>query len=419
MVAFAATTAVALVVTGGLLAFLHRAESSMMVGSTSGWVYVMLAGLATALLLVPLATLGAAAARLAMARRDARLAALRLAGATTVQVSGITLLDAGLQALLGALLGVGGYLAAIPLVAVLRFQDRPFAYSELWVGLPVLSLTAVAVVVIAVLSAAVSLRRVRISPLGVAARVPGASPRLIRVLALVVVVVAVAVASRIDGSIMVIAVVIGLLALGMATLNLIGPAILAFIGRRVVAAAKTGATLLAGRRLSDDPRAAWRNVGGIGLAAFIAGVTSIIGVLSSAGAADPDQRVFAADVTTGGLLTLVIAGILAAVSTGVAQATRIVDQRQESRNLILAGTELKVLDQIRFREIVIPLGAALATATFAMLALMAPLVGFAVFANPQVMGLFLASVVAASGLVLLGSWSSRFVARRLLVDLSS
>src|SRR5699024_3081195 len=94
-------------------------------------VYPVLAATASALLLVPLSTLGAAAARLAMARRDQRLAALRLAGATSRQVSALTLLEACTQAAVGAVIGVAAYFALIPLVQLIVFQQRPFTYAEL------------------------------------------------------------------------------------------------------------------------------------------------------------------------------------------------------------------------------------------------------------------------------------------------
>lgn len=62
--------------------------------------YVLLAAFASLLLIVPFVALAGSAARLAASRRDARLAALRLAGATTAQVTKLTALDAGGQALL-------------------------------------------------------------------------------------------------------------------------------------------------------------------------------------------------------------------------------------------------------------------------------------------------------------------------------
>ncbi|WP_410959848.1 hypothetical protein, partial [Salmonella sp. SAL4356] len=53
-------------------------------------IYLLLTRFATALLVVPLVILGAAAARLGVSRRLARLAAMRLVGATPGQVVTLT-----------------------------------------------------------------------------------------------------------------------------------------------------------------------------------------------------------------------------------------------------------------------------------------------------------------------------------------
>ena len=74
LIAFATSTGVLLTVLGGLGAFSARNGSGE---------YVLLAQIATVILVVPVVTLGGAAARLAVARRDQRLAALRLVGATS------------------------------------------------------------------------------------------------------------------------------------------------------------------------------------------------------------------------------------------------------------------------------------------------------------------------------------------------
>src|SRR5699024_6532792 len=124
VLAFAVTTAVVLVVIGGFLAFTARAAAPG--AAPDDGMYVLFAGTASLLLLVPLVTLGGAAARLAVARRDARLAALRLAGATTAQVSTITILDATVQALTGAVIGAAGMFALVPLVLPIEFQGRAF-----------------------------------------------------------------------------------------------------------------------------------------------------------------------------------------------------------------------------------------------------------------------------------------------------
>lgn len=127
--------------------------------------YVMLAAFASLLLIVPLVALAGSAARLAASRRDARLAALRLAGATTAQVTKLTALDAGGQALLGALVGIAGYFALIPAIMLLDFQNQHFTFEQLWVGLPALAAVTVGVTLLALISALVALRRVAFTPL--------------------------------------------------------------------------------------------------------------------------------------------------------------------------------------------------------------------------------------------------------------
>ncbi len=163
IVAFAAATAIFLTVLGGVHGFIWRASADhtlkcLIDRSTCApgtwavcrtaqadqhdWAqyastYVMLAAFACILLIVPFVALAGSAARLAASRRDARLAALRLAGATTSQVTRLTALDAAGQALIGALIGIVGYFAIMPLIMLLNFQDQRFTFEQLWVGSPV------------------------------------------------------------------------------------------------------------------------------------------------------------------------------------------------------------------------------------------------------------------------------------------
>ena len=149
VIAFAVTTAIALVVVGGLSAFVQRAAVATGTDYDDSSIYVFLAIFATLLLLIPLGTLGGAAARLAVSRRDARLASLRLAGATTTQVAALTIGDAAVQALTGAVIGFAGYGALMPVVAQLRFQGRTFEVAELWVSVPGLLAAAACIVLVA------------------------------------------------------------------------------------------------------------------------------------------------------------------------------------------------------------------------------------------------------------------------------
>jgi len=421
VVAFATTTAILLVVVGGFLAFVARAGGSAGIAEgldadTTSYTtqYPLYAGIASLLLLVPLVTLGGAAARLAAARRDARLASLRLAGATTGQVTLLTALDATAQALVGAVIGIAGYVALIPLVAQLRFQGRTFDLGELWVG-PWVILGAVAgVVLVALTSALVSLRRVAITPLGVAARVTPPALRWTRVLPFLLAGVAMVVAMNTAwaSAAIVVAVLTTVLVGGFATLNVVGPFAMSLAGRATAGRARRVPALLAGRRIVDSPKTAWRSVGGVALATFVAGLTSVFALVDPADQ-PPADRLMMADLKTGGFLTLAIAGILAAVSTGVLQAGRAIDQRIEYRALRLAGTDERTLDRARLDETLVPLVVAVGVATVGALMLMLPVLGVSAVANVAVVGQFLLCVLGASALVLAATWTTRAVAHSL------
>jgi len=408
--AFGVSTAVLLLVVGGFGAFWQRSQAP---GATDeDGLYILLAGTAAALLLVPIITLGGAAARLAMARRDERLAALRLAGATTSQVSVLTLLDACVQALIGGIGGAVGVFALIPLVLPLSFQGRPFAYTELippWWVFP----AAVAVVVlVALLSAAASLAKVAITPLGVAARHTPNPLHWSRLIPMALAIVTFAVLVETGGAELSVLVVI--LAAGFAMISLVGPWVMGMVGRLGVRIARNAPALIAARRIIDDPKGTWRSVGGVALCTFIAGVAAASAMFEPSPDAPAADRYLFADLTTGGFLMLAIAGTLAAVSTGVMGAGRIIDQRGQYRALRMAGTEVAVLHRARWRQIMLPLVAAVVIAIAAAMLFIIPALGFAFATSVPVLVRYLASVVVACGLVLLGTWASSPVVRTVL-----
>lgn len=406
VVAFAVTTAVALLVLGGFQAFAERARFASAIDSDAG-MYVLLAGTAAGLLLIPLVTLGGAAARLAVARRDERLAALRLAGATTGQVSTLALLDATVQAAIGAAIGAVGYLGLIPLVLPVVFQGRPFSYAELLLPWWVLPLAVVAVVGVALVSAAASLRRVAITPLGVAARNAPPGLHWTRVVPAAGVCGGFVVLWN-SGQAPLIVLILFLLG-GLAVINLVGPWLMGVIGKIAARRAKDAASLIAARRIIDSPKTAWRSVGGVALATFVASMAAAAAMFA---ASSPDP--LTTDIGRGGQLTLVIAAVVAATSTGVMQAGRIIDQRAEYRALQLAGTDIRVMDKARLREVGIPLIASVLLATVAASLFLVPALGVGLLTQPVVVIQYLLSVAGALALVLAGSWASNGVVRTVL-----
>ncbi|UFU06988.1 FtsX-like permease family protein [Ruania halotolerans] len=404
--AFAVTTAVLLVVLGGLFAFIDRAQYLGM--ESDGGIYVILAATATTLLTVPLVTLGGAAARLAVARRDERLAALRLAGATTGQVSLLTVLDSAAQALAGAAIGAVGTFALIPLVMPIPFQGNPFSYGELVAPWWVFAAAIAGVTVVALISAGASLRKVAITPLGVAARTKPKALHWSRVLP--VVLFALVFMILLNTGQAGIVVLVLLVAGGFAMMNVIGPWVMGLIGRIAAKRSKDAASLIAARRIIDSPRTAWRSVGGVALATFIAGLTAAIAMYDTT---DGGDQVIT-DMSTGGFLTLAIAGVVAAVSTGVMQAGRVIDQGAEYRALRLAGTDLRVLNAARMRETLVPLAAAVGLATACALLFMIPALGFGFLGAGSVLIQFALSVAGACALVLIGTVASGRVVRTVL-----
>lgn len=445
IIAFAAATTIFLTVLGGVHGFIWRASADHTVAcafdlgacrpdTVAAWkrqisdptnlaqfstAYVVLAVFACMLLVVPFVALAGSAARLAASRRDARLAALRLAGATTGQVVRLTALDAAGQALIGALIGIAGYCALMPAVMLIPFQEQRFTFEQLWVGPLALVITLAGVAILALISSLVTLRRVAITPLGVTSRTATALPSGTRMVLFVVVMVAAVIVFKNPamlpqaGQAVMDAVIIGFMLLCFALVNLIGTWVVT--ARAKAKRPKDAATMIAMRRILDNPKRAWRNVSGIALAVFIAGITSICGFFGSAavvGDANDPSTVFIRDIGTGGILTLVFAAVLAAVSSGVMQAGSVYDQAGEYRMLVLEGTDVKTLNRARFIEVLTPLNIVVIVAGGCSMLLMAPLFA-ASMTEPATLASFFGGLVLCYALVSVGAFASNRVAASL------
>lgn len=407
VVAFAVCTAATLVCVGGLGAFVERNVDGT--AYDTGDLYVVLAVIATTLMLVPILTLGAVAARLAIARRDQRMAALRLAGATSWQVATMTLAEAAVQALAGAVVGVALYVVLLPPLSLLTFQGRRMSVVELWVGVPELLGVVVGVVLLSVVSGASSLARVVVSPLGVAARTTPARLSAVRVLVAVVVMALWLVVTGLVKNAAVGVMVAALVAV-VVTINVVGPYVVMLFGHLVARSARRLPTLLAARRIVDDPRSTWRSVGAIGLGVLISGLSTIVaGTGSGQSATGTPADLVGVDIATGSTLTLVIIAVLAATSTGVVQAARVLDQRGEYHALALAGTDLRTLHAARTREVAIPLAVTVLLSGAFCLLLFVP---FATAIGPLLLLRFVLAVGVAAVLMLAAVGASRSLVRQ-------
>lgn len=229
------------------------------------------------LCVVPLLVFVANASRVAARQRDERLAGLRLAGATQRQVRGLAVLDTVLGGTAGAVLGTVLYLVGRAIVTELSAgQARAVALAttpSFLLGLAVLALLLVALAG----GAALTLRAVSITPLGVVRKAPRRQPRPWGALMLTVGLAGIALLAathQTSGAGQV--ALAGLLALTMLGLVVSGSWITSRIGRLVARRAQSPALLLAGRHLEDQPRAQARAMSSVllvVLAATIALVT--------------------------------------------------------------------------------------------------------------------------------------------------
>jgi hypothetical protein len=228
--------------------------------------------------LAPVLIFIAAATRLSAARREERFAAIRLAGATRKQVSVLAATESTVAGILGVAAGFGiFFLLRIP-VAGIPFIGQPFFPGELTLSLRDVLVVAVGVPVAAAVAARLALRRVRISPLGVARRATPNPPRAWRVVPLLAGLAELGFwavhghPASIPGQIQAF---VSSFALIIAGLFIAGPWLTMAAARVMSRWTSRPSTLIAARRLADDPRAAFRAVSGLILALFITTVAVV------------------------------------------------------------------------------------------------------------------------------------------------
>ncbi len=233
-------------------------------------------------LLLPVLILIATASRLSAARREQRFAAMRLVGATPRQISVVAAVEAVVAALAGVAAGFALFFVFRPLLYHVPFTGAPFAPGDLSLSWIDIVLAVIGVPVAAVVSALVALRRVQISPLSVNRRASSRPPRAVRIIPLLA---GIAVLAYFDahgkpgsngGQILEMLVGFVLLVVGLV---LAGPWFTTAGSRLMAQRATRPATLIAGRRLLDNPKAAFRFISGLVIALFVA--SALIGALSS------------------------------------------------------------------------------------------------------------------------------------------
>ncbi|WAA67746.1 FtsX-like permease family protein [Microbacterium oxydans] len=407
VVAFGIVTTLVLTVVGGAQSFW-------------GWtdelapLYQALAAIALVLLVVPLMSLGGAAARLSARRRDERLSTLRLLGVSPAGVTVATVAESVLVATVGALAGVFGHVALSPLIGLIPFRGEALGFGA--VVLPPLQIALVftAVLVLAATSAVIGLRRVVISPLGVRTRTEVSKVHWIRAVlaagAIAIAFVLVKVFPAVGGLLLTIIVLAALFAAALGVLNLVGPWVLKVTASSQLRRAERPERLLAARIVLDSPKAAWRQVGGIAMASFMAvfagtGV-ALLNVMTGP-EADASDFALAGDIRTGLIITLIGSFLMVAASVGVNQASDVLDQRELHRSLHHLGMPVETVDSARRRAIMSPLLTTAIGSALVAAILVFPLVGIALITAPESLLTIAAVVAIGIGVVWASTWATR------------
>lgn len=405
VLAFAVVTALTLTVAGGAEFFFTLEEGPGMEGLRS--FYSAMAGVAVALLAVPLLSLSASAVKLSTRRRDTRLSSLRLVGAPRRLLHTLAVVEATGLAAAGAVLGVVLHLVLAPLFGLLTFAGTRLGTAQIvppaWLG----ALVLLVVVGTAALAAVLGLRQVAITPLGVRTRQDAPPlrrlPVVVGVAALVgLYVVADRVVPEMQDELTMVVTVAGLFAGGLAVLGLIGPPVLAFRARRSVRRAdgpRAAERLLAARTLLDDPRAAWRMVSGVAMVSFVSvlvGVATAIGngADTTSPHANPVDAMLVTDLRTGVLLTIGLSYLTLAAAVTVHSAAEVFDRRQLYVALDRLGMPRETIERSRGRAVLDPVVAVTAIGAGAAGLLTLPLAGMALLTDPATVAMVVGSLVA-------------------------
>lgn len=413
--AFTIVTALLLTVLGGAQTFWTW---------TDEWAvtYQALAVIALVLLVVPLASLGGAAARLSARRRDDRLATFRLLGATPATVSALAVIESAVLAAIGAVVGVALYVALVPALALIPFRGEALGVEGVLLGWIPLLAVPFGVVLLAVVSAVLGLRLVVISPLGVRTRQDAPKLHWLRAaVALVVVALGaglMAVLQVAASAIMILAMLALAFGGALAVQNLVGPWVIRLVAQAQARSAKTPAKLLAARTVLESPKAAWRQVSGVAMTSFMAVFAgSGIAVVNSLGEGVPDREseLLLTDIRTGILITVIGSFLMVACSVGVNQAAAILDRRDLHEALGKLGMPVSVADAARRRSVMSPLRVTAIGSAITAAVVMLPLTGITLIVAP--VSLLVIAVVLAAGIGMV--WLGLLATRPLLVRVAA
>lgn len=357
--AYALSSLMALTVAGGIrmfYAYLYLDEAPMLdpkiMNSAIPEIFFNLSCVAGGLLVMPIFSLGASAARLGARDRTRRLASLRLIGMTSGQTTALALIESTSQWLFGTAIGIAAYWLTIPAWASVSFMREPIHTDLMRLPLWEVAIVIAGLFSIMIVSTIAGLSRVRISPLGVSRREPIPGVRMWRPILFVCTFIAFVRWTSTQASyttsyaivvlsILTITVVLGVLVVGSWVLQ-----VLVLPWTR----SSMPAVMLAARRILDDPRAAWRPIATLAIMSLIGGFVAIAPATSD----EMTNWVFR-DILTGVTITLCFAFAVSALSTLMNQASAVFDRADQSVALASMGMPRSLFTHTRIIQIIGPL----------------------------------------------------------------
>lgn len=319
--------------------------------------YVSLGYVACVLIIPPIISLASNAAVLGATGREEKMAVLRLLGASSRRTTTIALAMTLVQALIGLLLGLALSMLTAPLWSNVSFQFTAIRGTEMilpWWGY----LAVVAVFLIVVLASAIwGLRRVYISPLGVARKTPAKTLTWGRLVFFLVVAAAALIIGQgtnimSAGGIIILAVVGGMFLIGYAVVM---PLIIQVLARVLAALAPGAATNAAARRNQMSPLRAWNRVSALGLLAFGLGMIGGMPLQEFQADQQMEDVALVTDMFTGTFIVVAFGFLTAATSTLLTQASAVFENRERDEAFRRMGVPRTFPGRVAAWEVLGPL----------------------------------------------------------------
>lgn len=341
---------IAFIVAGGTWMFWSRMKSDLPIVVSQYQdpkdvlqAYVGLALVACGFLVPAIFSLTSQAAVLGASGREHRLAALRLIGLSSADITRITAFETAVQGVFGIGLGLLLALFTAPLGANFTFQGHRLTATELY--LPWWGYLAVAalLLLLAVLSSVIGMQRVMVSPLGVARREIPKALKWWRLLVTILVVLAGMMWLSVQQPSTDIEFLLGMgvVAFIMVSVLNVGMPLVLQIWYRIMGILPGTQHFVATRRIFTDGRATWRRSSSTAFYGVLVGVLVVSprgnDGLSAVFQQDKELHTMYQDLNLGVMITLVIGFIIAAVATLLSQASEVFEKASLTRALAALG----------------------------------------------------------------------------------